>query len=587
MPNLIGYYKASRLSYGCILSIVLLFGLSIRASAELPSPDPSAAVLAAQSNRIQAIAKATQSTIGVFGVDGQGGGSGVIISPDGYALTNFHVSEPFGNRMRCGLSNGEMVEAVIVGIDPTGDLALIKLYGRDDFPAATIADSNTVQAGQWCFAAGNPFVLATNLKPTVTWGIVSGVHRYQYPSGTILEYTDCIQTDAAINPGNSGGPLYNSDGDLIGINGRCSFEKRGRVNVGVGYAISINQAQLFLGHLKSGRVVDHATLGFTVGSDNGRVVVTNILESSDAYRRGLRYGDEILRLDNREITTVNQLKNILGIFPSHSRLRLRYRQEQQSIDTWIRVSPLHSPEELEEIASGKPVETPAKEPKKKLAPPKKAIDDPLADRFEKRRGFANYHFNRAELDRILNLGDTPARWSKQAEVWNWSGKLRGEQTDWAVVSKKPNIESKLGDQNLTIDATRGWGTSIESKSLHSSALALRLWQLWRTIGPRNMGESTYLGTTRIIHSERPVDFTKVTVGEVEAYFYTSPDDGHIVLIEIETDRQLDRLEVYFNDYRKQDELFFPGSLQAGYGTESQFTVDLGPIVFIGPTGGAL
>ncbi len=228
--------------------------------------------------------------------------------------------------------DGEMVEAVIVGIDPTGDLALLKLFGREEFPAAAIADSDTVQAGQWCFAAGNPFVLATNLKPTVTWGIVSGVHRYQYPSGTILEYTDCIQTDAAINPGNSGGPLYNSQGELIGINGRCSFEKRGRVNVGVGYAISINQAQKFLGHLKSGRIVDHATLGFTVSpTRKAEFWFRNILESSDAYRRGIRYGSEILAIDDREITTVNQLKNIIGIYPSYFECRFDSKQSKRRL----------------------------------------------------------------------------------------------------------------------------------------------------------------------------------------------------------------------------------------------------------------
>ncbi len=588
LPYFLLRYQSQRCGACLIVAafmIIALSGRTQRAHAELPSATvPSAAVIESQSQRIQAIAKATQSTIGVFGVDGQGGGSGVIISADGYALTNFHVTEPFGNRMRCGLSNGEMVEAVIVGIDPTGDLALIKLYGRDDFPIAEIADSNTVQAGQWCFAAGNPFVLATNLKPTVTWGIVSGVHRYQYPSGTILEYTDCIQTDAAINPGNSGGPLYNSDGNLIGINGRCSFEKRGRVNVGVGYAISINQAQLFLGHLKSGRIVDHATLGFTVGSDNGRVVVTNILESSDAYRRGLRYGDEILRLDNRDITTVNQLKNILGIFPSHSRLRLRYRQEQQSIDTWIRVTPLHSAEELEEIANGKPIEGPLQD---EPAPTEKAVDDPLANRFEKRLGFANYYFNRKELDRVLSLAGESTLWAKQTGDWHWSGKLRGEQTEWSVLSRKTNIDSKLGDQSLIVDGTRGWEAAIESKSLHGSSLALRLWQQWKTVGPRNLGVSTYLGSTRIIDSERLVDLTKVTAGEVEAYFYTSPDDGRILLIEIEADSQLDRLEVYFDDYRNQGEFNVPESLRAGFGAETQLIVDLAPLVFTNQAGGDL
>ena len=287
---------------------------------ELGSLGVSAEVLAAQDRRIEAMRQASACTVGVFGLDSQGGGSGVCITPDGYVLTNFHVSSPFGTRMRCGLNDGRMYEAVVAGIDPTGDLAVLKMIGRDDFPVARLGDSDQVRVGQWCFAAGNPFVLATNLQPTVTYGLISGVRRYQYPAGTILEYSDCIQTDAAINPGNSGGPLFNAAGELIGINGRCSFEKRGRVNVGVGYAISIKQAMNFFWNLRSGRVVDHATLGFTVSTDKqGRVVVSNILDTSDAYRRGVRYGDEILRLGDRDVATTNQLKNVSGIFPDQWR----------------------------------------------------------------------------------------------------------------------------------------------------------------------------------------------------------------------------------------------------------------------------
>src|SRR3954454_5155459 len=187
------------------------------------------------------------------------------------------------------MADGRLYEAVIVGIDPTGDVALIKLLGRDDFPTAVMANSDDVKIGDWRFAVGNPFLLATDVQPTVTFGIVSGTHRCQPPAGTILEYTDCIQTDAAINPGNSGGPVINASGVFVGINGRGSFEKRGRVNVGVGYAISINQIKNFLGCLKSGRIVDHATLGATVSTDaEHRVLVDDILDDSDAYRRGLR-----------------------------------------------------------------------------------------------------------------------------------------------------------------------------------------------------------------------------------------------------------------------------------------------------------
>src|SRR5260370_9756690 len=94
--------------------------------------------------------------------------------------------------------------------------------------------------------------------------MIGGVHRYPPPAGILLEYTDCIQIDTSINPGNSGGPLFNMDGELVGINGRGSFEKRGRVNSGVGYAISINQIKNFMGHLRAGLDSDHASLGATV-----------------------------------------------------------------------------------------------------------------------------------------------------------------------------------------------------------------------------------------------------------------------------------------------------------------------------------
>ncbi len=563
------------------LIVTIFWGNWFVVVASAAPPQPTDAVRKSQQARIDAISKATRSTIGVFGTDGQGGGSGVIISADGYALTNFHVTEPFGDRMRCGLSNGEMVEAIIVGIDPTGDLALIKLDGRNDFPAAELADSDLVRAGQWCFAAGNPFVLATNLQPTVTWGIVSGVHRYQYPSGTILEYTDCIQTDAAINPGNSGGPLYNADGNLIGINGRCSFEKRGRVNVGVGYAISINQAMLFLGHLKSGRIVDHATLGFTVGSDAGKVSVSNILETSDAYRRGLRYEDEVLKLAGRDITSVNQLKNVLGIFPTHSRLPIQFRHGDRIIDTWIRVSPLHTLDELEEIVGGKSEEAPpdaetAEGPKKEEKEP----DELLFKQYVKRKGFANYHFNRVEIDRVMSLLK-----AKQGEKfdstsdWNWQGKLVGETTAFDVRSSVVAIESKFGDESFTIDQQRGWNDLVKKKSYHAIAIGLRLWQQWHTLGPRKLGEAVYLGTSRRPGSETYCDLIQVTVGEVEAYFYTDPKDGRLTAVEIESDSKLDRLEVAFDKDKIQDGLHVPSLITAGYGPEPRWTIELSPVQF--------
>ncbi len=117
------------------------------------------------SERIKAISKAVPTAVLVFEPGGNGGGSGVLISPDGYALTNFHVTSPAGSFMRCGLADGKIYDAVIVGVDPVGDLAMIRLLGDQPFPYSKLADSDQVRLGDPCFAAGNPFLLATNLEP--------------------------------------------------------------------------------------------------------------------------------------------------------------------------------------------------------------------------------------------------------------------------------------------------------------------------------------------------------------------------------------------------------------------------------------
>ena len=326
------------------LSLILL-------SASLAAPCRAAGVddgvLKDEAARVAAIARAIPSVVCVFADQGHGGGSGVLISNDGYALTNFHVTHSTGIGMKCGLADGKLYDAVIVGIDPTGDLAMIKLLGRDDFTPCEMGDSDQVRPGDWCFTAGNPFLLATDFTPSIGYGVVSGTHRYQFPDGTLREYTDCLQVDAAINPGNSGGPLFNAQAQFIGINGRGSFEKRGRVNVGVGYAISVNQIKNFIGCLKSGRIVDHATLGATVSTgEDGRVTVSDILEDCDAYRRGLRYEDEIVRFAGREIHSANAFKNILGIFPKDWRVPLTYRRHGNTYDILVRLRGVHHDVEL-------------------------------------------------------------------------------------------------------------------------------------------------------------------------------------------------------------------------------------------------
>lgn len=609
--NVIIRTNLQSISFWTCSYLALLMGLSFlgnaqevpQINADAPVPAPAAEVLAAQQRRIEAMRKASMATVGVFGTDSQGGGSGVCISPDGYVLTNFHVSSPFGHRMRCGLNDGRMYEAVVAGIDPTGDLAVLKMFGRDDFPTATIGDSDRIRAGQWCFAAGNPFVLATNLQPTVTYGLISGVRRYQYPSGTILEYSDCIQTDASINPGNSGGPLFNADGELIGINGRCSFEKRGRVNVGVGYAISIKQAMNFFGNLRSGRIVDHATLGFTVATDQqGRVVVSNLLESSDAYRRGLRLGDEVLRLGDRDIATANQLKNILGIYPDYWRISLRYRNEQGVQDTVIRLQSLHQPGELEKIVEGssergrqppgqpKPPgqkEQGQKEQGQKESEPQdeqstksaKGSADPLADKYQARKGFSNYYFNRTELDRILLLQQPrkpklPNTANQDPMVVQFTGKVLGESTVIQAAYDPEKIHWTLGDKTDSIGLKTGWATSIQKQESLPLAIAMRLWHQWHEQGPRKLGDVTYIGQSPVLGRQGLLDTTRIVLGEVTADVYTSAVHGDIELIELYADRQSDPAEIYFDQDPQAPAGALPSKVRLQYGLESRMVFEL-------------
>jgi len=377
-----------------------------------------------EAKRIAVIEKVKASVIAIFAPGGQGGGSGVIITKDGYALTNFHVVAGAGPVMQCGLPDGILYDAVLVGLDKVGDIALIKLLrqkiGRD-FAHAILGDSDNLKPGDWCLAMGNPFLLATDFTPTVSYGMISGVHRYQYPEGSkgLLEYTDCIQVDTSINPGNSGGPLFNMSGELIGINGRISLEKRGRVNSGTGYAISINQIKNFMGHLRGGLDVDHASLGAYVESKDetaAGVVVTKILEDCDAQRRGLKVDDEIVSFAGRPVTNQNHFLNVLGLFPKGWRLPLVFRHENSKREILVRLMGLQR-DGIEDAEQRPP------RPGLPSMPLRPGFNSPAQKLYIAKLGYANFFFNRQETLRLwsgfLRHGDFSSRggsWKIMAEL---------------------------------------------------------------------------------------------------------------------------------------------------------------------------
>lgn len=243
-------------------------------------------------------------------------GSGVVISEDGYVVTNAHVVEG-AEEIVLTLMGGKEYKATIVGTDNVSDIALLKIKG-ENFPYARLGSSAAVIIGEWVVALGNPFGLFNvNYKPTATVGIVSGKNLDfgKQQSGRI--YQDMIQTDASINTGNSGGPLVNADAEVIGINTfifTSSAYSEG--SVGVGFAIPIDRVKTIIAELKRyGKIDRHFRTGLSVQnidrflaqylnlkSTNG-VIVTEIERGSSAARAGIKIGDVITAVNGKSVTT--------------------------------------------------------------------------------------------------------------------------------------------------------------------------------------------------------------------------------------------------------------------------------------------
>ncbi|QDU45392.1 Periplasmic serine endoprotease DegP precursor [Symmachiella dynata] len=546
----------------------------------VPAHAVEPAVAQAEQQRIEVMARAASTVVAVFGAEGAGGGSGVLITPDGYALTNFHVVQGAGNFMKCGLADGILYDAVIVSIDPTGDVALIKLLGRDDFPAAPMGNSDLLHQGDPVFAMGNPFLLATDFHPTATFGIVSGIHRYQYPSGTILEYTDCIQTDASINPGNSGGPLFNMAGEVVGINGRISLDKRGRVNVGAGYAISINQIKHFMDHLRSGRIVDHATLGAIVSTNqDGAVMVDNILEETPVYRRGLRLDDEIVSFAGRPIRSVNQFKNILGIYPKGWKLPLAFRREVDgNIETHeiiVRLEALHRSSELT-------LDKPAKKPRGPQLPKnerKEPRPDPaktspeLAKYYQKKPGFLNYYFNELERDRALrglaDLGD----FSETSSRWIVTGKTETSE-DFRIVFASTGMGMLLGENAYLQPLGEDAATIDEPPGSGGLLAGLNHYRRLLTMGAAGFSEFYYVGSTPLDGVGERVDIVEAELNAGRSLWYFHKGTGELMGFDFWIHDQADPCEVRFSGRRDFQGRILPARWTVNHADKTFVTLNI-------------
>jgi S1-C subfamily serine protease len=312
-----------------VLGTVLLLLLASAPLRAGPSADEALQIVRRTEAQRIALAKRLEPAVcAVF--KGQGGGSGVIVTRDGLVLSNFHVTG-LDAEMRIGLSDHRIHPAVVLGVDPSGDLSLLRLKEPREWSFAPLGDSDALRQGDWVYAMGNPFLLATDFTPTITLGVVSGINRYQPGSmrGSLL-YPDCIQTDASINPGNSGGPLFNFAGEVVGINGRVSLRERGRVNIGVGYAISANQIRHCLPELRAGKIVEHGTLNATVTAiddpewpGGARITFDRLLDPGCAYDAGIRAGDALVAFQGVEVSNTNEFLRRISVLPKGRRVSLR------------------------------------------------------------------------------------------------------------------------------------------------------------------------------------------------------------------------------------------------------------------------
>ncbi|HBE66956.1 MAG TPA: serine protease [Planctomycetaceae bacterium] len=248
-----------------------------------------------------------------------GVGSGIIVSADGFILTNNHVIDD-ADVLEVELHDGRVYDAEIIGRDAKSDVAVLKIEAQKIVPAK-LGDSSQMQVGDWVVAVGSPF----GLSQTVTAGIISATNRN---TGIIADrggYEDFLQTDAAINPGNSGGPLVNLRGEVIGIN--TAINSGSGTNAGVGFAIPANLASRVMQDLRENGRVIRGFLGASLGQidrdnaekfqlpDNLRrgVVITEVGDTLPAQKAGLKPGDVVIGVGQRQVRSLDELRSIIAL----------------------------------------------------------------------------------------------------------------------------------------------------------------------------------------------------------------------------------------------------------------------------------
>ena len=269
-------------------------------------------------------------------------GSGVIVSPEGYILTNNHVVEG-AQEIEVTLSDSRRTTAKVIGTDPDTDLAVLRIT-LDRLPVIAMGNSDTVQVGDKVLAIGNPF----GVGQTVTGGIISALGRNQLGINTFENF---IQTDAAINPGNSGGALVDVNGSLLGIN--TAIYSRSGGNMGIGFAIPVNTARKVLeGLVRNGQVTRgwigvepvelNSDLAETFGiKQTEGVIITGVLQNGPAFKAGLKPGDVLLAVDEKDVRNVSELLTLIAAQTPGTAVKMRIKR--RNADMTLEVTPAQRP----------------------------------------------------------------------------------------------------------------------------------------------------------------------------------------------------------------------------------------------------
>jgi len=264
-------------------------------------------------------------------------GSGVIVSKDGYILTNNHVVDG-SDKLTVVMQDKKKYPAKVVGRDPQTDIAVIKIKA-DNLPVASLGNSDNVRVGQWVIAIGNPF----NLMHTVTAGIISAKGR---SSMNLADYEDFIQTDASINPGNSGGALADLDGNVIGIN-TAIYSPNGSGNVGIGFAVPINMAKSVMNSLIATGKVSRGYLGLVPQDIDDNLMKALNLKTSEgslvgdvsadgpAAKAGIKRGDIITTFNGTKVTSSTQLRNLVAESKPGSDAKVQIIRDGQEKDLTV------------------------------------------------------------------------------------------------------------------------------------------------------------------------------------------------------------------------------------------------------------